>query len=238
MQQIFKISGMTCSGCQASVKKALDQLPNSPKIEVSLEQGLATIVGDQHYSLEQLRRLLPDKYEVTKTQIPENPHEEVKKSTNKWVQLKPLLLIFFYLFSAAILLNIQSWTTPNFMMDFMGLFYIVFSFFKFLDYRGFPGSFSMYDPLSKALPVYGWVYPFIELGLGLMFLFRFEVEVALVMTLIVLGITTYGVSKALFDKRAIRCACLGTALNLPMTEATFIENAIMIVMAVGMLLTL
>jgi hypothetical protein len=36
----------------------------------------------------------------------------------------------------------------------MGLFYIVFSFFKFLDLKGFSVSFRMYDPLAKALPVY------------------------------------------------------------------------------------
>ena len=44
--------------------------------------------------------------------------------------------------------------------------------------------------------------------------------------------------KILLDKKSIRCACLGTALKLPMTEATFIENAIMIVMAVIMLTNL
>jgi hypothetical protein len=49
-----------------------------------------------------------------------------------------------------------------------------------------------------------------------------------------LGITTVGVSKALLDKKSIRCACLGTALKLPMTEATFIENSIMLVMAISM----
>ena len=52
----------------------------------------------------------------------------------------------------------------------------------------------------------------------------------------ILGITTVGVTKALLDKKGIRCACLGTALKLPMTEATFIENAIMLVMAGVMLL--
>jgi hypothetical protein len=57
-------------------------------------------------------------------------------------------------------------------------------------------------------------------------------------TLVVLGVTTIGVTKTLLDKKSIRCACLGTALKLPMTEATFIENAIMIVMAVFMLLNL
>jgi hypothetical protein len=40
------------------------------------------------------------------------------------------------------------------MLDFIGLFYIVFSFFKFLDLKGFSVSFRMYDPLAEALPVY------------------------------------------------------------------------------------
>ncbi len=65
---------------------------------------------------------------------------------------------------------------------------------------------------------------------------RFEVNIALIVTLVVLGITTIGVTKTLLDKKAIRCACLGTALKLPMTEATFIENTIMIVMAIIMLI--
>ena len=121
------------------------------------------------------------------------------------------------------------------MLDFMGLFYIVFSFFKMLDLKGFPESFKMYDPLAKRLPIYGWIYPFIETALGLMFLMRYEVGLALVVTLVVLGITTIGVTKTLMDKKSIRCACLGTALKLPMTEATFIENTIMIAMAALML---
>jgi hypothetical protein len=50
-----------------------------------------------------------------------------------------------------------------------------------------------------------------------------------------LGITTIGVTKTLLDKKSIQCACLGTALKLPMTEATFIENTIMLVMAAIML---
>jgi hypothetical protein len=93
----------------------------------------------------------------------------------------------------------------------------------------------MYDPLAKVLPAYGWIYPFLETALGLMFLLRFEIDIALVTTIIILGITTIGVTKSLFSKKTIKCACLGTALNLPMTEATFIENTIMLVMAVWML---
>ena len=125
-----------------------------------------------------------------------------------------------------------------FILDFMGLFYVVFSFFKLLDFKGFPASFGMYDPLAKRVPIYAKIYPFVETGLGLMFLMRLQIQVALILTIIILGITTVGVTKTLLDKKAIRCACLGTALKLPMTEATFIENAIMLVMAITLLINL
>ena len=157
---------------------------------------------------------------------------------SKLQQLKPLLLIIFYITTASVLLHYKDWSWSEFMIDFMGLFYIVFSFFKMLDLKGFPESFKMYDPLAKRVPFYGKVYPFIESILGLMFLMRFEVKIALIITLVVLGVTTIGVTKTLLDKKSIQCACLGTALKLPMTEATFIENTIMIVMAILMLLNI
>ena len=101
---------------------------------------------------------------------------------------------------------------------------------------GFPASFSMYDPIARRVPIYGWIYPFIEVSLGLMFLLRWQLQWALILTLLVLGATTIGVIGALSNKKHIRCACLGTALKLPMTEATLIENAIMLLMAIYMLL--
>ena len=65
---------------------------------------------------------------------------------------------------------------------------------------------------------------------------RFVILLAFIITIIILGITSIGVTKTLLDKKSIQCACLGTALKLPMTKATFIENSVMIVMAVMMLL--
>lgn len=67
---------------------------------------------------------------------------------------------------------------------------------------------------------------------------RFQILTALIITLIILGITTIGVTRTLLDKKKIRCACLGTTLNFPMTEATFIENTIMLIMAVCMLVNI
>lgn len=242
MTHTYKITGMTCNNCKASVEKYLSEIDHVSEVTVNLENAEATVKMDKHISTDILQKALPEKYSLSEkkeknvfasSNMSEMPMEEEK---SKLQQLKPLLLIIFYIASASILLHYKSWTWNDFMLDFMGLFYIVFSFFKMLDLKGFPESFRMYDPLAKRFPMYGKIYPFIETALGLMFLMRFEINMALIITLVVLGITTIGVTKTLLDKKAIRCACLGTALNLPMTEATFIENAIMIVMASLMLI--
>ncbi len=228
MNYTYIITGMTCGGCKASVEKALGNLQNIKAVEVNLKTSEVTINTDTFIPVSQLQNALSSKYTILETKIEEKQTSELK-------QLFPLFLIFGYIIITSILLNYKPWDTNSFMLDFMGLFYIVFSFFKLLDLKGFLGSFRMYDPLAKAIPVYGWVYPFIEVILGLMFLMRIEITTALIVTLVVLGITTIGVTKTLLDKTSIKCACLGTALKLPMTKATFIENSIMIVMAVLML---
>jgi len=242
MKHTYKIAGMTCNNCKASVEKYLSKIDHVSEVSVNLEKGEAEVKMNKHISTDILQKALPEKYTLSEkkeknvfasSSMSAMPMEEEK---SKLQQLKPLLLIIFYIATASVLLNYKNWTWSAFMLDFMGLFYIVFSFFKMLDLKGFPESFRMYDPLAKRVPFYGKVYPFIETALGLMFLLRFEINIALIITLIVLGITTIGVTKTLLDKKSIRCACLGTALKLPMTEATFIENAIMIVMATLMLI--
>ena len=234
MKQTYAVSGMTCGGCVASVTEKLSKVMGVEKVEVNLEKGEAEIYMQYHVPLSDLKAVLSKKYGIQEKE--EHVSLDIPKEKTKFQQLRPLFLIFAYLFAAALLLNYQDWNIQEAMLDFMGLFYIVFSFFKFLDIKGFPESFGMYDPLAKAIPFYGWVYPFLELLLGVMFLMRFQIKIALVATIIILGITTFGVIKTLLDKKSIRCACLGTALNLPMTEATFIENAIMLVMAGYMLM--
>jgi cation transport ATPase len=239
MKQTFNIDGMTCNNCKASVEKYLNDLPHISHVSIDLAKGEAEITMDKHLAAEVLQNALPEKFTVTKkdggNELTSTNAPEVSQEKSKLQQLKPLLLILLYISAAGVLLHYKDWSWCEFMLDFMGLFYIVFAFFKMLDLKGFPESFKMYDPLAKRLPIYGWMYPFIETALGLMFLMRFKVNIALIMTLVVLGITTIGVTKTLMDKKSIRCACLGTALKLPMTEATLIENSIMIAMAALML---
>ena len=232
MRSILQISGMTCEGCKSSLENKLSSLDGVDNVKVDLARGQAVIYSKNPVSFSLIKETLPPKYSLINEQdINLDTHGEATIKGSKIKQLKPLFIILGYIFIASILLNYQNWNSSNAMLDFMGLFYIIFSFFKILDVKGFSMSFRMYDPLAKQAPIYGYIYPFIEVILGMMFLIRYEVNIALILTLIVLGITTIGVTQTLINKRNIKCACLGTTLNLPMTEATFIENAIMIIMA-------
>ena len=232
MKSILQISGMTCEGCKSSVEGKLGSLDGVDNVQVNLARGEAVIYSKNPISFSLIKETLPPKYSLINEEgVNLDIHGDVTIKESKIKQLKPLFIILGYIFIASILLNYKNWNSSNAMLDFMGLFYIIFSFFKILDVKGFSMSFRMYDPLAKQAPIYGYIYPFIEVILGMMFLIRYEVNIALVLTLIVLGITTIGVTQTLLNKRSIKCACLGTTLNLPMTEATFIENALMIIMA-------
>ena len=175
MKHIYKIKGMTCGSCKASVENSLRDIDDVSDVEVNLENQEATITMDKHIDIVELQKSLASKYTITQKEIKnvftstQSSSFEIEEEKSKLQQLKPLLLIIFYIASASVLLNYKNWSWSEFMLDFMGLFYIVFSFFKMLDLKGFQESFRMYDPLAKRVPFYGKVYPFIETALGLMF---------------------------------------------------------------------
>jgi len=236
MKSILQISGMTCEGCKSSVKGKLGSIDGVDNVQVDLARGQAVIYSKNPISYSLIKETLPPKYSLINEEgVNLDTYGDVTMKASKIKQLKPLFIILGYILISSILLNYKNWNPSNAMLDFMGLFYIIFSFFKILDIKGFSISFSMYDPLAKQAPIYGYIYPFIEVLLGMMFLIRYEVNIALILTVIVLGITTIGVTQTLMNKRSIECACLGTTLNLPMTEATFIENALMIIMAFSLI---
>ena len=240
MKHTYTVTGMTCNGCRTSVEESLNSVKYVISAKVDLEKEEALVEMTKHIPIEVLQKAISGKYKIsekTEKNIFQSSAENLNEKTDLQ-QLFPLFLIFGYIIVASTLINFKTWNWSSFMLDFMGLFYIIFSFFKLLDLKGFPESFKMYDPLAKAIPGYGLVYPFIEVLLGLMFLMRIQIPLALIVTLIILGITTIGVTKTLLDKKNIQCACLGTALKLPMTKATFIENSVMIIMAIIMLLNI
>ena len=155
MKHTYKIEGMTCNNCKASVEKYLSELDNITNVTVNLEQGEAELIMSKHIDTETLQKALPEKYNLSEKKeknvfaSSSRSSKSLEEEKTKLQQLKPLLLIIFYIATASTLLHYKNWSWSEFMLDFMGLFYIVFSFFKMLDLKGFPDSFKMYDPLAK-----------------------------------------------------------------------------------------
>ena len=207
MKHTYTVKGMTCNGCRNSVETKLAALKGITKVSVNLEEETAVVETSKVISIAVLQEALPEKFTISNAEEVSGATVETVSQKSELQQLKPLFLIFTYMLLIAIGLHYKDWSWDNFMLDFMGIFYIVFSFFKVLDLKGFPESFKMYDPLAKAIPSYAIIYPFIEIALGLLFLFRIQIPLALVLTIVILGITTVGVTQSLLSKKAIQCAC-------------------------------
>lgn len=124
------------------------------------------------------------------------------------------------------------------MQHFMAGFFIVFSFFKLLNLKGFAESYAMYDVLAKRIPLWGYVYVFLELGLGIAYLMNFSPIFTNTVTFIVMSVSIIGVLQSVLNKKRIQCACLGAVFNLPMSTVTIIEDGLMILMSLAMLISL
>ena len=122
MEHVYKVEGMTCNGCVASVSEKLSKVDGVEEVNIDLTKGEAQITMKNHIPLSTFKSALPDKYSIS-----EKGNHDAKMMVNgieeksKLQQLKPLLLIFAYLFAAAFLLNYQDWNTGEAMLDFMGI---------------------------------------------------------------------------------------------------------------------
>lgn len=150
---------------------------------------------------------------------------------------KPLLIILAYILGVTVLVEMRGgmFDAMRAMNTFMAGFFLTFSFFKLLDIPGFASSYRMYDIVAKRIPVYGRIYPFVELALGVAYLTAWNPVVTNAITLVVMGISLIGVVQSVLNKTKIRCACLGSVFNLPMTTVTIVEDGLMIAMAGAML---
>ncbi len=118
------------------------------------------------------------------------------------------------------------------MPSFMGYFFVLLSLFKFFDLKGFVQGFAMYDLVTQRVRGYGYAYPLIELCLGLAFLSGLYPIWTNIITIVVMTLSGVGVIKSLSSHKKFTCACLGTAMNVPLTTVSVIENLGMGIMAI------
>lgn len=244
MTHTYKVSGMTCTGCQAKVQSLLTKVKSVSNVEIDLAKGEATIQMDKHIATSALQDALKDypKYKLSEIAVQHSPvfSEESEEAKTWLATYKPILLIFAFITGITLL---NEWVTGNFlwmrwMSNFMAGFFLVFSFFKLLNLKGFAESYSMYDVIAKKWCGWGYVYAFVELALGIAFLTGFNPILTNSITFVVMSVSVIGVLQSVFNKRKIKCACLGDVFNLPMSTITIIEDALMIGMSGVMLLTM
>ncbi|MCH7568033.1 MAG: YHS domain-containing protein [Nanoarchaeota archaeon] len=161
--------------------------------------------------------------------------KDVKKETVPWYKSEAFGKAFPWVLGI-VLIGGSLWSIlGGFMVIYMGVFFIVFSLMKMPDWKGFVNAFSMYDVIAKRVKGYAWIYPGIEFVLGLVYLFGIFITGAAWVTLFIMGIGSIGVAKNIFSKNKVKCACLGTKINVPLTKVTLLEDLIMFVMAIMIL---
>ena len=228
MEQV-EIQGMTCQNCVRKVTAALQEAGIEGKVTLNPPAVTFEKSAPDRNALQTAIAKAGD-YRIKSTKDTALAPAEVSKS---WIATYyPLLLIMGFI-SIVSFKGASSW--HDWMLHFMAGFFLVFSFFKFLSLTGFKDAYSTYDLLAKKWPAYGYIYPFLELGLGLSFLFSVYLQQALWFSIVLMGFSSLGVIKALSEKRKIRCACLGTVLNLPMSTITLVEDLGMVAMSILML---
>jgi len=231
-------TNLNCGSCVAAVKPLLDDDASIERWSVDTDDPnkVLTVEGKK-VSTENVEALVSRAgFQVLGNVTHDNP--TAPTAPKSFIETyRPLLLVVAYLIGIVAVVEIMdgSFNWMRSIQNFMGGFFIAFSFFKLLDLNGFVDSFQTYDVVARPIRAYGYAYPFIEILLGIAYLLNLVPSVTNAVTLVVMLVGIVGVSQALIQKRKIQCACLGTVFNLPMSKVTFIEDGVMAAMAAVML---
>lgn len=243
MQALRLKTNLNCGSCVAAVKPYLDSEPTISRWEVDTNspEKILTVKGDS-VSRERVDaavakggfRVLGEVNPLRVVQVEAEPAAVAPVEATTYY---PLMLLAGFLVGVVGLIELRagSFVWGRAMQNFMGAFFLTFSFFKLLDVKAFAESYRMYDVVAKAVPVYGLIYPFIELALGVAYVSGMFPVATNMVTLVVMSVSTIGVVQSLINKRKIRCACLGAVFNLPMSTVTLVEDVLMVLMAAWML---
>lgn len=251
MTQRYDITGMHCQSCVSKLTAALERVAGVRSANVSLSPPLAVIETDTPVSSAALAHAAREAGNYTIAERSSSTVPDASTSVSgasvtaasadappPLTSLYPLALIITFILGITALTTFARGPRDlhTFLNDFMAGFFLVFSFFKFLDLRGFANAYQSYDIIARRSRAWAFTYPFVELALGVAYLLHWQPVATNAVTLGLMLVGSVGVINAVRNKQRIRCACLGTALNLPMTTVTIIEDLGMAAMAALMLL--
>jgi copper chaperone CopZ len=239
---VFELSGLSCGSCVAKVKERLGTMAGVSGVEVTLQPPQVRLTGDRQVPVQELNAWLAPlgRYQAAAlpgAAAPAAAPAEAGLAAPSVVTYRPLLILIGYLLAVVAAANLSrgSFDAAFSMRLFMGGFFVAFSFFKMLDLRGFASAYRGYDLVAATVPAWGLIYPFVELGLGLAYLADWQPRLVNAVTAVVMAVSLAGVLRAVLTKQKIRCACLGTGFNLPMSTVTIVEDGVMLAMAAAAL---
>jgi hypothetical protein len=165
-----------------------------------------------------------------------NGHQDEPNNITGISDYIPLLIIISLILLVTAVLSLKDFNScllslQNTMRYFMAGFFLVFSGFKLLDVKGFEEGYSTYDLLAKRVFSYGYLYPFLELGLGLAYVVGYMSVWVILLTFFLMTFSRVGGAIKILKKERFQCACLGTFLKIPLTKVTLIEDFGMVIMA-------
>src|ERR1700722_12285944 len=143
----------------------------------------------------------------------------------------PLIVLIAIAGLGALALVSSAMDLMHWMRFFMGLLLCQFSMLKLFNLPRFADEFQMYDWIAKRSRAYAYFYPFLELCLGLAYLSGNWLMAANLLTIVVMSIGSVGVIQALKAGLDVRCACMGTILDVPLSTVTLTEDIGMGLMA-------
>ncbi len=236
MVHTYTIKGMTCGSCVARVKNELLKLGDIISANVQLQTPQATLEMSRHVSTATLQQAVEKAghYSIAEAEggmmTKTHTASDIAKEKNSYF---PIFLIFGFIAGVTLLVQITkySFSWLQWMPQFMAGFFLVFSFFKLMNLKGFAEGYRTYDVVAKRFPVWGYIYPFVELLLGLAFLTSFQPLGTNIVAFVVMGISCIGVIQSLVKKTPFQCACLGTVIKLPLSKVTLFEDLLMVAMS-------
>lgn len=117
----------------------------------------------------------------------------------------------------------------------MALSLIPLALLKLFDVSGFAVGFAKYDSIANRIPLYGRLYPFLEVALGSCFLNGVLLLYANLLVFVIFGVNSLGVLTCLRRGDRFICACVGTGFAIPLGRVTLAEDIFMCGMAASML---
>ena len=151
---------------------------------------------------------------------------------------RPVIAIFSVAFLMALGLSwamFGSILTLRALEWFLAISMCLLAIQKLQDVESFSTMFLNYDLLARRWVRYGYIYPFVEVVAGILMLAGTLIWLSAPAALFIGTVGAVSVIKAVyFDRRELKCACVGGSSNVPLGFVSLTENLMMMLMGVWM----